>query len=388
MREADSPTGLPCGAISGLLAATQKRIVQRMYCVPAAVAAIEDPRVKAYVTFRCAASHDVAFITTANPSSTIKLIETAQQHADRLAHDLEAGALNPPGPLEESIRRQPHFRPAVSVARRLREGLRRDGQLMPRHLWRLAFLANWTGGTLGLYLPRLRELFDGLDVRDVGLLASEGRFSVPLEDNTPAGVAEILGNFLEFIPAGQHDHPNPGTLLAHELEVGQEYFLVVTNCAGLWRYNLDDRIRVTGRFGQSPVFEFLCRGTRTASITGEKLTERQVIEAMQQATAAGPACERFVLQGVFDSPPYYQLRLECPLGGRADQLAAALDSRLGDVNIEYAAKRRSGRLGPVRALLLPPGRLEERERQLLARRQGRLEQYKHQYLLTDVLSNA
>ena len=42
MCEDRSPTGVPCGAISGLLSATQKKIVRRMYCVPRAVA--EPPR--------------------------------------------------------------------------------------------------------------------------------------------------------------------------------------------------------------------------------------------------------------------------------------------------------------------------------------------------------
>ena len=58
-------------------------------------------------------------------------------------------------------------------------------------MWNVSFLANWTGGTLKLYLPRLAELFDNVPVRDIGLVASEGRFSIPLSDDSPAGVAEV-----------------------------------------------------------------------------------------------------------------------------------------------------------------------------------------------------
>jgi len=387
LREADSPTGLPCGAVSGLLARTQKRIVRRMYGVPAVVAGIQDAIVKCYVILRCAAGRDVAFIVTANPSSTIQLIETGQDHAQRLIRDLADGTLTPPGPLEEAVRRELRFRRHPALARRLERDIRRDGALLPRHLWKPAFLANWTGGTLGLYLPRLRGLFDNVPIRDVGLLASEGRFSVPMRDGTAAGVAEIQGNFLEFIPADQHDQADPPTRLAHEVEIGQEYFLVVTNCAGLWRYNLDDRVRVVDRLGDSPVIEFLCRGVRTANITGEKLTERQVVEAMQLACHdSGLSCERFVAQGVFARPPYYQLRLDDQDQRRASLLAAALDQQLQGVNVEYAAKRRGGRLGPVCPLLLSPGHLEQAQQQLLRQRGGRLEQYKHQYLLTEVIT--
>ncbi len=388
MREADSPTGLPCGAISGLLARRQLKIVRRMYVVPPAVAAITHPPAKYYTMLRCGVGQDVSFITTANPSSTIKLIETGQQHAAQLIRDVADGTLTPPGELGAEVGNQLRFRPNPALAQRLADGVARDGVLLPRHFWNVEFLANWTGGTLKLYLPRLRELFGDVPIRDIGLLASEGRFSIPLADETSAGVAEITSNFLEFIPAGRENEASPPALRAEQLEVGQEYFLVVTNWAGLWRYNMDDRIRVVDRLGDSPVFEFLSRGLHTANITGEKITEHQVVEAMRSASATARChVERFVVQGRFARTPYYELRVEPTDGLDVDSLAAALDKALAGMNIEYAAKRASGRLGPVRATALPAGELEKTETELIARRRGRSEQYKHQYLLTDVLDD-
>ena len=387
MTETTSPTGLPCGAISGLLAQTQKRIVHRMYVVPQIVATIPDPTAKYYTTLRCGVGRDVSFITTANPSSTIKLIETGQAHAERLIRDVADGTLTPPGVVPADIASRLRFRPDRRLAARLAEGIRRDGQLMPRHFWDLAFLANWTGGTLQLYLPRLAELFGDVSVRDIGLLASEGRFSVPLEDHTSAGVAEITGNFLEFIPAEHRDQADWPTVRAHELDVGGEYFLVVTNWAGLWRYNLDDRVRVVGRMGQSPVLEFLSRGTHTANITGEKITEHQVVEAMRRAAdQAGVDVARFVLQGRFAPTPFYELRMEDGQGVDLDALADGMDRALAGINIEYESKRKSGRLGPIRPAVLPDGTLQQAEDQNIRARMGRTEQYKHQYLMTHVLA--
>jgi len=386
MREIDSPSGRPCGAISGLLAATQKSIVRRMYVLPPAAAEIADPQAKNYVTLRCAVARDVAFITTANPSSTIKLIETGQAHAERLIRDVADGTVNPPGEFSPKAAAAFHFKRQPALARRLEEGIRRDGRLLPRHFWRLSYLANWTGGTLRLYLRRLGELFGPLPVRDIGLLASEGRFSVPLGDGTAAGVAEITGNFLEFIPAEHAEQANPPTVRAHEVQVGREYSLVITNWAGLWRYNMDDRVRVTGRLGQSPVFEFLSRGAHTASITGEKITEYQVVEAMRRAAAAASAqVERFVLQGRFASTPFYELRIELPATLPAEKLTRLMDEELAGLNVEYRSKRAGGRLGPIRPVILAAGTLEQAERREIALRGGRGEQYKHKYLLTDVL---
>lgn len=163
---------------------------------------------------------------------------------------------------------------------------------------------------------------------------------------------------------------------------------MVTNWAGLWRYNIDDRVRVTGRFGQSPVFEFLSRGSHTANITGEKITEHQVVEAMGQALRqVGAQCERFVVQGRFAHQPYYELRLEAIDGLDPDSLAGCLDDCLGKLNLEYQSKRKSGRLGPIQAVRLAPGTLNRTEAECIHRRRGRSEQYKHQYLLTEVLAD-
>ena len=387
MRETVSPTGVPCGAISGLLAATQKRIVRRMYVVPQRAYEIADPDVKRYVILRCGVGRDVAFITTANPSSTIKLIETGQAHTERLIRDVADGTITPPGDAPPEATNSLQFRPNLRLARQIEAGIRRDGQLMPRHFWNLAFLANWTGGTLKLYLPRLRELFGDVPVRDIGLLASEGRFSIPLTDGSPAGVAEITANFLEFIPADQAESQKPDTLLADETEIGQEYLLVTTNWAGLWRYNMDDRVRVIDKLGGSPVFEFLSRGRNTTNITGEKITEYQVVEAMRLACLRNDRpIDRFVLRGRFAQTPYYELCLEAQDRREADHLAGLIDEALGELNMEYRSKRSSGRLGPIRAAVLPAEALVRTEAELIRKRHGRSEQYKHQYLATDIVA--
>jgi hypothetical protein len=193
---------------------------------------------------------------------------------------------------------------------------------------------------------------------------------------------------MEFIPASERESASPTVLRTHQLEVGQEYFLVLSNWAGLLRYNIDDRVRVTGRLGQSPVFEFLSRGVSTANITGEKITEHQVVEAMKLAAVqAGVQVDRFVMQGHFTNLPFYQLRVEGLAPPAAAQLANYMDKALADLNVEYQSKRTSGRLGPIRPILLSPGTLEQAETTTIQARHGRSEQYKHQYLQTEIVSD-
>ena len=377
MQETSSPNGVPCGAISGLLAARQKRIVRRMYVSIRHLGDIADAEEKYYCLLRAGIARDVSIIVTANPSSTIKLIEVGRRHVEALIKDIADGTCTPPGQASPLAAR---WRPNKRLAANIDSNVRRDGDLYPHHFWKVEFLGNWTGGTLKLYLPRLRELFPSSAICDIGLLASEGRFSAPLEDDSPAGVAEITSNLLEFLPEGE-SVPVP----AHKVEIGGEYTLIVSNWAGLWRYNMDDRVRVTGRFGQSPVFEFLSRGRNTANITGEKITEQQVVEAMRRACCkTGLRVERFVMQGCFAAKPYYEVRVENLDASEAQKLVAEMDLTLCELNIEYRSKRLSSRLGPLQAKIMPPGVLESVENENIRLRRNRSEQYKHQYLLTDV----
>jgi len=357
-----------------------------MYPVPPEVASISDHVAKYYTIMRYGIPRNVAFIITGNPSSPIKLVETAQAHAESMIRDIADGTITPPGEVAQEIRQRLRFRPNRKLAAKLEAGLKQDGQLLPRHFWNLSFLANWTGGTLKLYLKRLRELFGETPVRDIGLLASEGRFSIPITDNTAAGIAEITSNFLEFIPAEERESPDPAVLRAHEVEVGREYFLIATNFNGLWRYDIDDRVRVVAKYAQSPVFEFLSRGSHTASITGEKITEYQVVEAMRR-TAAKMTIDvnRFHLQPTFAATPYYQLQLEAPDSRDMGRVAQAMDEALIELNMEYKTKRNSGRLGPVRTISIQPGTFQQVELAKIQEQPGRSEQYKHRYLITDVI---
>ena len=61
---------------------------------------------------------------------------------------------------------------------------------------------------------------------------------------------------------------------------------------------------------------------------------------------------------------------------------AKADEALQDVNVEYAGKRRSDRLGPIRVNLVPPRFLADLDRRRAERYRRGNEQYKHQYLYT------
>jgi hypothetical protein len=133
------------------------------------------------------------------------------------------------------------------------------------------------------------------------------------------------------------------------------------------------------------VIEFLSKGLHTSSITGEKITEHQVVQAMQQTAEGLAGLETFELQGCFGNPPFYRLRVEATEGADIRQVARRLDDALQAINLEYRSKRSSGRLGEIAVVIQPAGTFAAQEAQRILRRGGRGEQYKHKYLLTDVV---
>jgi hypothetical protein len=85
--------------------------------------------------------------------------------------------------------------------------------------------------------------------------------------------------------------------------------------------------------------------------------------------------------------PYYGVFLEEQDVADAGLLARFLktfDRCLGEQNIEYQAKRESGRLGPPRVEVLPGGAWQKWDRERLSRTGGSPEQYKHPCLIGDV----
>ncbi|MBN2447409.1 MAG: GH3 auxin-responsive promoter family protein [Phycisphaerae bacterium] len=375
-------SGIPYGAITGLMARTQKRIVRRFYVGHPKIPYIDDPVSRYYALMRFAAIRDVAFAITANPATLIRLGETANEHSERLIRDIHNGTMSADAVPNDQLRRDlsAGLRPNPLRAAELQQ-LRRDhGRLRPRDMWNITFLACWTGGSLGHYCERLADWWGAVPVRDIGLLASEGRVSIPFEDGTPSGVIDVTAGCFEFIPAAEAEADNPQTLWPEELEVGQCYAVVLTNTTGLIRYRLDDVVRVTGWLEGAPLVEFLHRAGRVASIAGEKLTENQLVAAVRKACQELNVREfDFVAAPVWSEPPHYRLNCASDVEAR---LAVAVDAALQEQNEEYASRRKSARLGELRTRRIDPADLHAMDRRLTAARGSTAEQYKRPCLFT------
>jgi hypothetical protein len=373
----------------------QKRLIRWLYCVPACVGQVKDAQAKYYLVLRLSVPKSVALVIAANPSTLIHLARAGDRDKETLIRDLFNGTLSDRFDIPATVRQAVAGRIAKrhrERARELEQLVERTGTLYPRDYWpRDILLGNWTGGSVGAYLRHYPKYWGEVPVRDVGLIASEGRMTIPLADGGPAGVLDITSHFFEFIPEEEGNSPQPTVLRADELIEGRNYFILPTTAYGLYRYHIHDVVRVAGFHNKTPLIEFLSKGSHFANLTGEKLSEYHVTAAMQEVlreldlTLTSYSLAPCWPEGD-EATPYYGLFVERPdLSGRDQgaRLAQRVDQALARLNVEYAAKRDSRRLGPVRLELLPGGAWQEWDRQRLARTGGTLEQYKHPCLIAD-----
>jgi hypothetical protein len=393
--EQRSEAGIPCGAVTGLTATMQKRIIRWLYCVPAAVGKIKDPAAKYYTVLRLSLPRSVGLIVAANPSTLLALARAGDQEKEALLRDIADGTLSGrfdiPAEVRQAVKGRLKRNP--QRARELEAVVARTGTLYPKDCWPGTFLlGNWTGGSVGAYLRYYPRYFGANPMRDIGLIASEGRMTIPLADGAAAGVLDVTSHYFEFIPEAEGDSARPTVLGAHELKEGGRYFILLTTGYGLYRYHIQDVVRVTGFHNATPLVEFLSKGAHFANLTGEKLSEYHVTGAMTEVlrrldlTLTAYSLAPCWPAGAEDEPPYYGLFVE--QGDLADaaaaaRLAEALDERLRSGNVEYDSKRASRRLGPVRPEVVPAGFWARWDRERLRRSGGTLEQYKHPCLLND-----
>jgi hypothetical protein len=369
--EGHTPSGIPYGSTSGHMYKNMPAIVKGVYAIPYELFEMEDYEAKYYALMRIGIVNDVSFLCTANPSSIVKMCELADKHADSLLRDVADGTLSRDLDIEPRIRAviEKRCRPERSRARDLEAARRRrGGKLLPADYWmRLALIGCWKGGTVGSYIQQFPDWFQPggeapVPVRDWGYLSSEARGSIPLSDEGSAGPLTVATNVYEFVEADElevnPDKPSAWTFHGVDsLELGREYYVFITTTGGLYRYDINDVIQVVGEHHRTPAIVFQRKGRGMTSITGEKMSVNQVIQAVENACQELDVQVNHFKAEADSKDRRYVFKVEAPEmeADRGRRFLAALERKLKELNLEYEAKRRSLRLHPPILHLMEPG---------------------------------
>ena len=282
-----------------------------------------------------------------------------------------------------------HIKPDKQRARFLEELLKVHGnQLKPKHYWPdLVCINTWKQGNCKLILPKLDNLFPETTVlREFGYQASEARAGLVLGNEWDYSILMSHVYYFEFIEEEKINQEMPDVLGVKDLEIGKSYYILITNGSGLFRYNINDIIRVTGFYNQFPLFEFVQKGEGITSLTGEKLSEIHIIKAVDAASRARNVKVEFYTMFCDVKNYAYKLFIEFGEQTPAAQKSAfvsAIDEHLKYVNPEYSAKRGSNRLRPPVLVELAPNSYEVIKSRLLQEGKVREGQYKVSCLRSD-----
>ncbi|KAL3815114.1 hypothetical protein ACJIZ3_016382 [Penstemon smallii] len=141
-------------------------------------------------------------------------------------------------------------------------------------------------GSMEPYLNKLRHYAGGLPLVSADYGASEGWIGANVNPKLPPELATfaVLPNigYFEFIPLKEGLNGQEPVGLT-EVENGEEYEIIVTNFAGLYRYRLGDIVKIKGFHNSTPELQFICRSNLLLSINIDKNTEKDLQLSVEAA---------------------------------------------------------------------------------------------------------
>lgn len=173
--------------------------------------------------------------------------------------------------------------------------------------------------------------------------ASEGFFGVQYTANSKDMLLMLDNNvYYEFVPMQEWNSDTPRTLTLDEVEVGQNYAVLITTNGGLWRYMIGDTIQFTST---SPyLFKITGRTKHFINAFGEELIIDNAENALNEACAAtGAHVVEYTAAPIYfgdQSVGAHEWLIEFDVEPTdLHSFKISLDNALKKVNSDYEAKR-------------------------------------------------
>lgn len=216
----------------------------------------------------------------------------------------------------------------------------------------------YSGSSEGADIPHRFELYPASEAF-IAMQDAPNPFGAPPGSSHPSlRLNADLGNFFEFVPLERINDPDPESFTADQVEKGQRYCVVLSTCAGLWRYNIGDVVEFDSvcdspaRRGDGPSrLRIVGRHRHFVNAFGENL----IVEHIETAVAAAARDANLVV-GEFTAAPVYpagprraglELAIEIEMkpdtsGPALDRFRDAFDASLKQQNVDYTTKRTDG----------------------------------------------
>jgi len=207
------------------------------------------------------------------------------------------------------------------------------------------------GASLKPYAGEFAALFPDAAPQFVELLpSSEAFMGFQIAGEKWMRLTPYYGVFFEFLPVEDLDERGGAPADAvcvplEEVEIGRRYAVILTTCAGLWRYHIGDTIRFVSK---EPLFIEFTGRDKFLDRFEEKVTQGEVEEAVARANRiAGVEIGEFMVGPEIGARRHlWVLALRNGGGADAGLLASLLDGSLREMNADYATFREQQRIAP------------------------------------------
>ncbi|MBR3543368.1 MAG: GH3 auxin-responsive promoter family protein [Treponema sp.] len=387
--EGYAPDGTVCGSVSGVTQRDCPEFIKGLYSAPSEVFAIKDYTARYYSLMRTGIEQNVSLLITANPSTIIELQKNVDAYLDDYIDDIEHGTLSSKMNIEPENRAalEARYKPNPKRAAELKALKEKYGRILPKHYWpNLQLVTTWHCGNTSVYRDKYKDFFpeQTLD-QEFGYFASECRAGLVMNGGDDT-VLFPHNHYFEFVEAESVESGSPKFLQLHELQKGKRYVPYITTYGGLYRYNMNDLVECSGAYGTIPTIRFIQKINGIVSMTGEKLSERQFIDAVGETEKdTGEKLNFFVgFADIQESAYHFYFEFQNKSLGQdfCDQFAAAIDKKLKAENLEYAAKRDSFRVKEPAGHLLVENSFEK-YKALMIKNGARDGQFKMNLLMQD-----
>ncbi len=344
-------------------------VLGSIMAVPSSLAQLKDMDTFRYVTLRLLLQEQsLAWVSVWNPSFLTLLLEPLAASFSCLIEDIRCGILSVASqiepPLRDVILPLCKANPARAAELASFSHIWQDkpftepllsGKTLYEAIWpRLRVISCWAHGNAAHAVPALKAYFPRVIIQPKGLLATEAFVSFPFKNDLSA--LSLRSHFFEFEEA---DEAESAIKLAHELQRGKRYSVIVTTGGGLYRYRLNDVIEAVNFYRQCPLIKFVGRQSKVVDMCGEKLNEEYVRATVEDALKKHQLRTAFWMmapQWPDDARPFYTLFIQFDAGMTVDneqlqRLAREIDEAM-QASYHYEYARRLGQLSGCRLFVI------------------------------------
>lgn len=221
---------------------------------------------------------NVSYIGSMVVTMVVTVFRYLEENWQMLCDDIEKGVINDSVMMPDDVRKKlsKRVKPDPVRANELREIFSAGfDQPVAKKIWpKLGWMYGMISGSLAPYTEKVKRYVGDLPMHNMGYGASECLMAIPLDLNVNDAVLLPRSAFFEFLPVNAPEGMRP--LLINEVKEGELYEVIITNFSGLYRYRMEDIVKITGFYHESPKVEFKYRANLVVNISDEKTTQPMI----------------------------------------------------------------------------------------------------------------